>query len=122
MIKLFFGVLLSILWCHIGFSKPTLQEKIAIAICTCINENEMNPDSVMNFTNYKSCIIAEIKPLKKELKKFIAKAEKQAMKADDDNDDEELNLFSFLTEIDQLLKRNCKNYSSEKIMDSIFFE
>jgi len=44
------------------------------------------------------------------------------MKADDDNDDEELNLFSFLTEIDQLLKRNCKNYSSEKIMDSIFFE
>lgn len=120
--KLFLSILI-ILTVHFnGFSKPSLQEKIATSICKCINENETNPDSVINYTNYKSCIISEIKPLKKELKKFITKAEKQAMKADDDNDDEELNLFSFLKEIDQLLKINCKNYSSEKIMDSIFFE
>lgn len=119
--KLFLPILFSLLFCYNGFSKPSLQEKIATAICKCINENETNPDSVINYTKYKTCIISEIKPIKKELKKLISDSEKQAKK-DDDNDDDELNLFSFLEEIDQILNKDCKNYSKEKLVDYIFFE
>jgi len=120
--KLFLSILI-ILTVHFnGFSKPSLQEKIATSICKCINENETNPDSVINYTKYKTCIISEIKPIKKELKKLIRNSEKQAKKDDDDNDDDELNLFSFLEEIDQILKKDCKNYSKEKLIDYIFFE
>lgn len=119
--KLFLPILFCLLLHHSGFSKPSLQEKIATTICKCINESETNPDSIINYTKYKSCIISEIKPIKKELKKLINHSKKQIMK-DDDNDDDELNLFSFLEEIDQILKKDCKYYSKEKLVDYIFFE
>lgn len=86
-----------------------LYSNLANAICSCLDKNEISPDSILENTAYSTCIIEQTKSFKKPLKKLVKKMMKASTKEGENMGE---GLEEFNRQLDAALKKSCPEQSS----------
>ena len=97
--------ILAFLFCTIytgAFSKEDIIEKMAAAVCLCLKEKEIKPGA----TSYTTCVLEELKPHKKSIKKLI----KQIVRHDNKGEDLDA-LDAFNEKFENALNKNCPGFA-----------
>ncbi len=67
-------VIVAFLLCLIytgAYSKNDIIEKMAVAVCDCLKENEQQAAQQSGQTSYTTCIIGHLEPYKRSIKKLV---------------------------------------------------